>query len=385
MEITNVETVEFRTHSSVHYSRWGYQYHGAIYETTGTVTRILTDEGVEGVCLGGSKAVNDRWFKPLLVGENPLDREKFWQWMYSLTRWRVSEGEIAVIDMALWDLAGKYFNVPVHKILGGFRDRVKAYASSVPNLGTPQDYAVHAEMCKKQGYKAYKIHPYIFFDPVEWKFCPDTKTFPKQDIEICRAVRERVGEDMVLMFDPWVVGTGGGYTLEEAIWVGRELEELGFYWFEQPLCEDRIEPYAKLCEELQIPVLAPEMSVGSFYTRAEWLARKATDMVRMESSLGGITAVKKCVDVCEAYGVKCELHGGGFGNLQILGATSPKLCEWYERGLLRPKQDYEKPRPPLRKICDPMDSDGNVLIPQTPGLGMEIDWDYIEQNMTKKP
>ncbi|MFB0522375.1 MAG: enolase C-terminal domain-like protein, partial [Candidatus Bathyarchaeia archaeon] len=93
-----------------------------------------------------------------------------------------------------------------------------------------------------------------------------------------------------------------------------------------------------------------------------------------------ITAAKKCVDLCEAYGVKCELHGGGFGNLQILGATSPKLCEWYERGLLGPNFDYEKPRPPLKKICDPMDNDGNVLIPQTPGLGMEIDWNYIERN-----
>ncbi len=172
--------------------------------------------------------------------------------------------------------------------------------------------------------------------------------------------------------------------MEEAIWVGRELEKLNFYWFEQPLLEDRIEPYIKLCSELKIPVLAPEMSVGSFYTRAEWLMRHAADMIRMECSLGGITAVRKCMDVCEAYGVKCELHGGGFGNLQILGATSPKLSEWFERGLLGPGFDYETPRPPLKKICDPMDNDGNVLIPQTPGLGMEIDWDYIEENKIEK-
>jgi L-alanine-DL-glutamate epimerase-like enolase superfamily enzyme len=90
--------------------------------------------------------------------------------------------------------------------------------------------------------------------------------------------------------------------------------------------------------------------------------------------------VKKCVDLCETYGIKCELHGGGFGHLQILGASSPKLCEWFERGLLGPGFDYERPRPPLKEICDPMDGEGNVLIPQKPGLGMEIDWDYIEEN-----
>jgi len=382
VKITAVETVNFRTCDTVQYSRWGYQYDffGPKYPASSCLTRVKTDEGIEGVCLGGDKAIADRWIAPLLIGEDPLDREKLWQWMYSLTRWRVSERMIGVIDMALWDLAGKCFKVPVHKLLGGFRGRVKAYASSGPNMGTPEEYADHAEMCMKQGYKAYKIHAYIFYDPVRNRPCSDVETFPKQDIEVCKAVRERVGEDMILMYDPWTVGSGGGYNLEEAVWVGRELEKLNFYWFEQPLLEDRIEPYVRLCNELKIPVLAPEMSMGSFFTRAEWLTRHAADMLRMEVSMGGITAVKKCMDLCEAFGVRCELHGGGFGHLQILGATSPKLSEWYERGLLGPRYDYEIPRPPLRMICDPMDEDGNVIIPRGPGLGMEIDWDYVEKN-----
>ena len=382
MKITAVETVNFRTYDTVQYSRWGYQYNffGPKREVSSCLTRIKTDEGAEGICLGGDKTVTDRWIVPLLVGEDPFDRERLWQWMYSLTRWRVSERIIGVIDMALWDLAGQFFKVPIHKLLGGFRDRVKAYASSGPNLGTPEEYADHAELCKKQGYKAYKVHPYIFYDPVKKRPCSDTETFPKQDIEVCRAVRERVGPDMVLMYDPWTVGAGGGYNLEEAVWVGRELEKLDFYWFEQPLLVDRIEPYVKLCSELKIAVLAPEMSSGSFYTRAEWISRHAADMLRIETAMGGITAVKKCMDLCEAFGVKCELHGGGFGHLQVLGATSPKLSEWYERGLLGPGFDYETPRPPLKKICDPLDGDGNVLIPQGRGLGMEIDWDYIERN-----
>jgi L-alanine-DL-glutamate epimerase-like enolase superfamily enzyme len=250
-------------------------------------------------------------------------------------------------------------------------------------LGSPEVYADHAEECARAGYKGYKIHPYIFYDPIEKKTCPDTRTFPKHDIEICKAVRERVGSKMVLMYDPWTVGSGGGYSLEEAIWVGRELEKLDFYWFEQPLLEDRIESYVRLCNEVKIPILAPEMSPGSFFTRVEWLIRRAADMIRMECGFGGISATMKCMAVCEAYGVKCELHGGGFGHLQVLGATSPKLSEWFERGLLGPGFDYETPRPPLLRICDPMDNDGNVIIPKTPGLGMEIDWDYIEDNRVK--
>ncbi|MEM2111142.1 MAG: hypothetical protein QXX08_04610 [Candidatus Bathyarchaeia archaeon] len=192
MKIIDIETIEFKTYDTILYSRWGYHYNfsGPKYETISKLTRIVTDEGVEGLCLGGDKAMTDRWIKPLLVGEDPLNREKLWQWMYSMARWRVSERLIGVIDMALWDLAGKYFDVPAYKILGGFRDRVKAYASSVPNLGTPEDYANHAETCKKQGYKAYKIHPYIFYDPIKKEPCPDTRTFPKLDIEICKAVRE---------------------------------------------------------------------------------------------------------------------------------------------------------------------------------------------------
>jgi L-alanine-DL-glutamate epimerase-like enolase superfamily enzyme len=387
LKITDVETIEFVSYDSAH-SRWGFpDWSGLMsltketYETKSSITKIATDEGVEGLCFGGKKEEVNRWIKPLLIGEDPLDREKIWQWMYSITRGRLSEKTLAVVDMALWDLAGKYFKVPISKILGGFRDRVKAYASTLPNLGSPEEYAEHAWKCRKHGYKGYKIHPYTFYDPLKKKACPDTTTFPKEDIEICKAVREKVGEDMVLMFDPFTIGAGGGYSFEEAVWVGKELEKLNFSWFEQPLLEDRFFPYIKLCKELNIPILSPEMTFGSFYTRAEWLRSQACDIVRMECNHGGITAVKKCIDVCEAYGVKCEFHGGGFAHLQILAATSPKICEWYEKGLLGKNMVYNKsPSSVLKKVCDPMDDDGNVLVPQKPGLGMEVNWEYITKN-----
>ena len=144
--------------------------------------------------------------------------------------------------------------------------------------------------------------------------------------------------------------------------------------------EYRVAAYEKLCRELDIPILSPEIAAGSVYTRADWIRRGASDMSRIDVLRGGITGVKKLTSVCEAYGVKCEIHMSGFGNLQILAATSEDTCEYYERGLLAPGVDNETPPPYLEEICDPLDADGYVRVPQAPGMGYRIRWDYIEDN-----
>jgi len=92
---------------------------------------------------------------------------------------------------------------------------------------------------------------------------------------------------------------------------------------------------------------------------------------------GGITGVKKMVSIAEAYGVRCEIHMSGFGNLQMLGATSEDTCEYYERGLLAPGVTCDAPPPYLNAICDPLDSDGYVTVPQGVGMGYDINWGYI--------
>ncbi len=352
---------------------------------TQTLTKIITDEGAEGYYLGGHGHGDQDGFTPeermalvaraksLLIGQDPFDREKFWHWMWVA---KVPEPTLSVIDMALWDLQGRLYGVPVHKLLGGCREKVKAYASTYPNMGTPEEYAAHALECKQQGYQAYKIHPYYFADPQTFKAVPGRPSFVKDDIACCRAVREAVGDDMVLMYDPW----GTYHTYEEALLVGRELERLGFYWYEHPMPEYRMQSYQKLTRDLDIPILSPEIVEGSIYTRADWILREASDMSRIDVLRGGITGVKKMLSVCEAYGVKCEIHMAGFGNLQMLGASSEDVCEYYERGLLAPGVDYETPQPYLEEICDPMDAEGYVHVPQEPGMGYKIIWDYIEEN-----
>ena len=262
--------------------------------------------------------------------------------------------------------------------MGGARKKVKAYASSFPNLGEPEVYAEHALEAKRQGYKAYKVHAYICWDPYKWEPAPQMPGSPKEDVEICRAVREAVGDDMVLMLDPF-----GVYTLEESIWVGREIEKLDYYWLEHPMIDTRSEAYRRLTEAVDIPILAPEHIPGGVFTRTERILQKGSDMLRIDHNFGGITACQKMVAVAQSYGIKCEMHGGGWANSQILGATTEAVCEYFERGLLRPDFDYEKPAPYLNAICDPLDDDGNVILPTGPGLGMDFNWDYINDNLVR--
>lgn len=382
MKIVDIQVIPFRL------TRQGFLNGNLLpaVEVTQTLTKIITDEGAEGYYFGGhghgdadgllpdERAALQGRFKRLLVGHDPFDREKFWHWLWTAN---VEENLLSVLDMALWDLQARYYNLPLYKLLGGCRDKVRAYASTFPNMTpTPQGYADHALECKQRGYTHYKIHPYYFWDPVARKPDPGRPSHIVQDIEVCHLVREAVGDDMVLSFDPW----GTYRTYEDAYRVGRELEKLNFYWYEHPMPEYRVSTYEKLARELEIPILSPEIAAGSIYTRAEWIRRGASDMTRMDVLRGGITGQKKMAAIAEAFGVKCEVHMSGFANLQILGSTSEDVCTYYERGLLAPGLDYETPPPYLHKLADPMDAEGFVHLSQAPGMGYEINWDYIEAN-----
>lgn len=378
MLITDIEVIKFNTTVQTKPTRWTYGiYSPKDQETTQTVTRVITDEGLEGHMLGGNKENIETIIKPMLVGEEAMYRERFWNWMdQSVTFSRqLPESDMGVVDCALWDLAGKYTGLPVNKLLGGTRNRIKAYASSAPNMGGAETYAQHALECKKQGYRAYKIHGYICWDPHKKAPAPQLPGFPEEDVEICTAVRQAVGEDMILMLDPF-----GVYTLEEAIWVGKQLQELEFYWLEHPMIETRIEAYRRLTRELDIAICSPEHVSGGVFSRAEWILQGASDMLRIDYFYGGITGSWKLINLCQAYGLKCELHGTGWPNIQLAAAVPEATCEYYERGLLRPGFDGNTPEPYLSKIADPIDDEGNIIVTDNPGLDLDLDWNYIDNN-----
>jgi L-alanine-DL-glutamate epimerase-like enolase superfamily enzyme len=385
VKITDIRIKTFRTYAD----RWdvGHALPVPKAELMQTVLAIETDTGVTGYYLGGGShgdaeglnIVDQQMIRgrilPLLKGQDPLDREMVWKWLWVNN---TPENVASVIDNALWDLAGRAFNTPVYKLMGGAgREKVKAYASTYPNIGKPHVYAEHALACKNEGYQAYKIHPHYFWNPETGQPTPGRPSNIKADIETCHLVREAVGPDYVLMFDPW----GTYMSMEEAIQVGRELEKLNFYWYEHPMPEYRVESYVRLSRELSIPILSPEIIAGGVFSRAEWILRGAGDMSRIDVVRGGITGARKTAIVAEAYGLRCEMHMAGWGNLQVIGATSEDTSEYYEKGLLAPGVDYDAPHPYLKNTCDKIDAEGFVHMPTGPGMGYEIEWDYIDDNL----
>lgn len=140
--------------------------------------------------------------------------------------------------------------------------------------------------------------------------------------------------------------------------------------------EQSMASYAWLAEQLDIPILGPESLSGKHYSRADWVKAGACDILRAGvQGNGGITPTLKVAHLAEAFGMHCEVHGNGAANLTVCAAV--KNSRWYERGLLHPFLDYDEVPAYLKSLPDPMDADGFVHLSQRPGLGEEIDFDYI--------
>jgi L-alanine-DL-glutamate epimerase-like enolase superfamily enzyme len=380
VKIVDVTTQAFHYRSNIVRDSEGHTHPGSEHDVTHSLLRIVTDEGAEGFCFGANKQVIERIVKPAILGEDPFYRERIWQ---RLKEWQrlhldtLSDKALAAVDLALWDLAGRTLGQPVHRLLGATRDKVKAYASTMcgdelaGGLDTPEAYAEFALACKRRGYTAFKLHTWM--PPIAW--APN----PKRDVAACRAVREAVGPDMHLMLDPFHY-----YDREQALYIGRELEKLDYYWIEEPMDEASTSSYVWLAQQLAIPVCGPETAAGKLQTRAEWIVRGASDISRGGVwDVGGLTPLMKIAHLCEAFGMRMEVHGGGAGNLHALCAMSIP-GEYYERGLLHPFVDYDRPQPWLNELADPLDDEGYVHVSQKPGLGLDINFDYIREHAVEQ-
>ena len=322
---------------------------------------IRTDDGVEGHAFLGSAIQSAeldclglvRNLKPLLMGRDPLDREALYRAMWKRNR-TVTLRAIGACDIALWDIAAKAAGAPLYKLLGGYRESIPAYASSAL-LPSRAAYAEEAVSYKENGWAAYKIHP-----PTAWR----------EDIEVCRAVREAVGPGFDVMLDStW------SYTYDHAIKVGRAIEELGFFWYEDPLADDDLMGCIKLREKLSIPLMATEYSPGGFTAYVPWILNKATDYLRGDVAVkGGITALVKTAHLAEAFGINYEVHHGGnshnnWANLHVI--LSIPNTTYFEVLLPSGAQKYG--------VIDDIepDRDGLVHAPAAPGVGARIDFDLI--------
>jgi L-alanine-DL-glutamate epimerase-like enolase superfamily enzyme len=377
MKITKVEVRKINYTSLIVRDAEGHGHPGKPHDATVDFLTISCDDGTEGYAFGGIAAdVVNNIIGPSIVGEDPFFRERIWQRLRTWQRLQTTFNEktLSALDLALWDICGKKCGQPVYKLLGASRDRVPAYGSIMVGddisggLDTPKAYADYSLQLVKHGYKAIKLHTWM--PPIIPE--PD----PKLDIKACAAVREAVGPDIELMLDPY-----HDYTRQQAYYLARELEKLNFLWMEEPMDEYSMSSYKWLSDQVDLPICGPETAEGKNKTRAEWISANAADIGRAGvNDNGGITNVIKSVHLYESFGMSVEIHGGSIGNLHILGAMGIE-GKYYERGLLHPMIDYEQPDPWLNSLFDPMDEKGFVSIPSRPGLGWDLNMDYIKNNL----
>jgi L-alanine-DL-glutamate epimerase-like enolase superfamily enzyme len=362
MRVTNVSLTLFRW-EGIPTTRYGI--HTGLFGGSSQLglLAIETDDGLTGHAFLGSSTQGAELdgqtlvhhLKPILMNEDPLARERLYRKLWLKSR-QTSIRAIGAVDIALWDIAGKAAALPIHKLIGSYRDSLPAYASS-PILPGPEAYAEEALRIRGEGWAAYKIHP---------------PTDPTLDIAVCRAVRGVLGDDFTIMLDStWA------YQYPDALRVGKEAEELGFYWYEDPLEDDDVLTYVKLKQQLSIPILATEQGPNKLTSYATWLLHQATDYLRGDVAVkGGISACLKASHLAEAFHMNYEIHHGGnslnnVANLHVSMAISN--CEFFEVLLPSEAQKYGL-------VEDIPVENGMVRAFDKPGLGAEIDFGLIERN-----
>jgi L-alanine-DL-glutamate epimerase-like enolase superfamily enzyme len=329
---------------------------------------IVTNSGIEGFYTLADHYWHSNWSnlgwleyaKRLLKGKSALDLPALTsQWEPEARR--VGQSSYAsAIDCCLWDILGKAVGLPVYRILGAYKDKVLAYASS-QHLKTVEEYVPDALRAKSQGFKAYKIHP----GPGQRASGSRIPAYVGHMQEI-KTIRKAVGDDFILMHDPV-----GVYTREEAIKVGRLLDQLGYVAYEDPLPTKDIEGLVQLTRDVDLPVHIGEFIVSP-YDFAEYVRRGAMDVVRfIVDYVGGISGGMKIAKMAEVFGMECAPHNWG-GPLEHAvhfhcELASPN-CNWFE--MTQPQGNSDRP---YIKDLIRIDKDGYVPAPVKPGLGYEID------------
>jgi L-alanine-DL-glutamate epimerase-like enolase superfamily enzyme len=376
------------TRIEIHEYAWelpdmGRDYNGfnLIYEPGGSakmggrVLRVFTDVGIVGEYAGGNAAEYSTLagFWHFLKGRSALAREEIYSEVKRSLR-QVARIGMAPIDIALWDIAGKLYNTPIHKLLGGNKTSVPCYASTYHGdhqkggLNSPEAFADFAEQCLELGYPAFKIHG--------WGRAPI-----RQEIENVHAVGKRVGGKMDLMLDP----ACEYITFGDAVKVGWACDEERFFWYEDPFRDGGISQFAhrKLRQLVKTPLLQTE-HVRSLEPHIDFVLADATDYVRGDVGYDGITGVIKLAHACEALGLDIEFHGPGPVQRQCMAAI--RNTNYYEMGLLHPKapasHDPNLYLDDYRDELDAVDSQGCVPVPQGPGIGVAINWEWVDRNRT---
>jgi len=343
------------------------------YRTRTTlIIKVETDEGVSGwgeaVAFAGIRAIIEEHYAPILIGRDPRAHRVIWRDL-----WGPNFGNgiaLGGIEIALDDLRGKAMGLSVAELYGGrLHARVPAYASGM-NYIEGEDPAVHypreAAALVAQGYRALKMR--IGGQSV------------RDDLVAIKAVRQAVGPEIKLMAD-----ANGAYTLGTAMTMGRELEQLDFYWFEEPMPQSTTlyAGYEVLTGKLDIPIAACEglTSRGLF---KEAIARRAMDIVQPDVAIAG--GIGECLFVAEMarlWGIQCMPHCWAGGLVIAASAHLVSLlpdASW-SRSAEQAMVELDQVENPFRDglLAKPLEiKDGFLAVPTGPGLGVEVDEEKVK-------
>lgn len=354
---------------------------------TAHLVEVETDEGVTGwgECFGpgpvamANKGIVEGVIQPMIVGHDPMDRDVLWHKVYNLLRDHGQKGmplqALSGVDIALWDIAGQIAGLPLHKLIGGaHRDRVRVYGYGMMlKRQSVEDHIARfkdeAAAIRDMGFVATKMKVGLG---------------AREDVRLCQAVRDGVGPDYDFMVD-----ANHCYTTSDAFFVGRALEELGAYWFEEPVAPEDLDGYRELRAGLSVNISGGEAEFNRWGWRSI-LENRGLDIAQPEvCALGGISEYLRVLALCHAHHTPVINHVWGSAiavatNIQLLAAMPPLP------GGLFPREPWLEFDTTHNTFCDallqePLDiqgqvaRSGSVAVPNTPGIGVRPDRAVIER------
>ena len=353
MRISHVESYRIQLPAADPPFAWRQGLLGGPQAGEGAVLRIGTDEGIEGVAFAPRRGSGplledlvDRVLRTELTGQDPLQREWLWHRIWEIDRTEeLPLPMLGIVDVALWDLAGRAAGMPVWQVLGGFRTSIPAYASTV-TFGSVAEYLDVATQCLELGYPAIKLHA--------WGDA-------RRDAALCAALREHVGDGVPLMYDG-----SAGFDLPDAIYLGRALADAGYLWYEEPMREFSVTAYKRLAAAVAVPLLVAETSDGAHMNSADFIAAGAVTFgVRASTQLrGGFTGAMRTAHLADAYHLRAEVHGPEIPNRHLCMAI-PNTT--YYESLVTSN--------PVRRESG-VGADGLVCAPTGPGVALPAGLDY---------
>lgn len=350
---------------------------GAVATIPKYAVAIETDDGCRGEYVthwvaSPSALGQTLMLAPQLLGRNAGEREGIYDDFKRELRQFDHMGH-GPIDIALWDWAGRSLGCSIGVLLGGYRKRLPAYASTYHGdrnggLDSKEAFAAFAEECFGLGYRAFKIHGWHDGDA-------------REEAENLLHVAKVVGDRMTLMIDPACELR----TFADALYVGRACDEAGYFWYEDPFRDSGVSAFAhkRLREMIRTPLLQTE-HIRGIEPKADFLIAGGTDFLRTDPEYDlGITGAMKIAHLAEGFGIDVEVHACGPAHRHVMAAT--RNSNFYEVALVGP--DCPNSVPPVytcgySDMIDCVGDDGCVPVPDGPGLGVQYDWDFIAANRT---